>query len=66
MWSHCVAALVAAICAAAHVVFAYKEMLFGWTQEFVDAAAPHLANGSKMGSEGHTGSRSLGEEAQRI
>jgi len=41
---HQIASLVAAICAAVHVLFAYKETL-GWTREFVHKAAPSWIEG---------------------
>ena len=43
VWQY-IAALVAAICAVAHVVFGYKEIL-GWTWEFVNKAAPSWIEG---------------------
>ncbi len=42
-WHH-IAALVAAICAIVHVVFAYQETI-GWTREFVAKAAPSWIEG---------------------
>jgi len=43
VWQY-IAALVAAICAVAHVVFGYKEIL-GWTWGFVNKAAPSWIEG---------------------
>jgi hypothetical protein len=43
VWQY-IAALVAAICAVAHVVFGYKEIR-GWTWEFVKKAAPSWIEG---------------------